>query len=65
MVQMPPGIPVATMAIGKGGARNAALFAVQILAVNDSSLTEKLAAFRRTMEEQVIAKDAEIQKSLK
>ncbi len=65
MVQMPPGIPVATMAIGKGGARNAALFAVQILAVGDSGLTAKLAAFRRTMEEQVIAKDAELQKSLK
>jgi len=65
MVQMPAGIPVATMAIGKGGARNAALFAVQILAVNNSELTGKLTAFRRSMEEQVIAKDAELQKTLK
>jgi 5-(carboxyamino)imidazole ribonucleotide mutase len=65
MVQMPAGIPVATMAIGKGGARNAALFAVQILAVSDSELTGKLAEFRRTMEQQVIAKDAELQKTLK
>jgi 5-(carboxyamino)imidazole ribonucleotide mutase len=65
MVQMPAGIPVATMAIGKGGARNAALFAVQILATADSALVKKLADYRLTMEQQVIAKDAEIQKSLK
>jgi len=65
MVQMPPGIPVATMAIGKGGARNAALFAVQILAVADGVLAAKLADYRRGLEEQVIAKDADVQKSLK
>ena len=65
MVQMPAGIPVATMAIGKGGARNAALFAVQILATADSALVKKLADYRLNMEQQVIAKDAEIQKSLK
>lgn len=65
MVQMPAGIPVATMAIGKGGARNAALFAIQILATADSTMITKLADHRRTMEQQVIAKDAEIQKSLK
>jgi phosphoribosylaminoimidazole carboxylase PurE protein len=65
MVQMPAGIPVATMAIGKGGARNAALFAVQILATADSALVKKLADYRLSMEQQVIAKDAEIQKSLK
>ncbi len=65
MVQMPAGIPVATMAIGKGGARNAALFAVQILATADSALVKKLADYRLDMEQQVIAKDAELQKSLK
>jgi len=65
MVQMPPGIPVATMAIGKGGARNAALFAVQILAVTDSALAKKLGDYRRSMEQQVIAKDAEVQKKLR
>jgi phosphoribosylaminoimidazole carboxylase PurE protein len=65
MVQMPGGIPVATMAIGKGGARNAALFAIQVLATADSALVEKLAGHRRDMVQKVIAKDAEIQKSLK
>jgi phosphoribosylaminoimidazole carboxylase PurE protein len=65
MVQMPAGIPVATMAIGKGGARNAALYAIQILSTADSSLVDKLADYRNNMQEQVIAKDAEVQKSLK
>jgi phosphoribosylaminoimidazole carboxylase PurE protein len=65
MVQMPGGIPVATMAIGKGGARNAALFAIQVLATADSTMVDKLASHRRDMEQKVIAKDAEIQKSLK
>lgn len=46
-VQMPGGIPVATLAIGKAGAVNAALFAIAILAVEDSSLHEKLAAYRK------------------
>lgn len=53
-VQMPPGIPVATMAIGKGGARNAALFAVQILALGDVALAEKLQAFKTKMAEDVL-----------
>jgi 5-(carboxyamino)imidazole ribonucleotide mutase len=46
MVQMPPGIPVATFAIGEGGATNAALFAVALLAASDASLTEALANYR-------------------
>lgn len=45
-VQMPGGIPVATMAIGKAGARNAGVFAVQILAVSDKRLRDKLAAYK-------------------
>ena len=44
-VQMPPGIPVATMAIGRGGATNAAVFAVQILATHDAGLAAKLQDF--------------------
>ncbi|MCX5850594.1 MAG: 5-(carboxyamino)imidazole ribonucleotide mutase [Deltaproteobacteria bacterium] len=48
-VQMPGGVPVATMAIGKAGARNAGLFAVRILAVNDDSLWKKLAGYHRRM----------------
>jgi 5-(carboxyamino)imidazole ribonucleotide mutase len=46
MVQMPPGIPVATFAIGAGGATNAALFAVALLAATDSRLTDALGGYR-------------------
>ena len=46
MVQMPPGIPVATFAIGAAGATNAALFAVALLAASDARLTEALFAYR-------------------
>lgn len=45
-VQMPGGIPVATVAIGKGGAKNAGLLAVAILALNDEALREKLRCYR-------------------
>jgi len=55
-VQMPPGIPVATMAIGKGGAYNAAVFAVQILSLLDPDLGGRYAAFKRKMAEDVITK---------
>ena len=53
-VQMPPGIPVATMAIGKGGARNAALFAVQILALQEPALSSKLQRFKTRMAEDMV-----------
>ncbi len=48
-VQMPGGIPVATMAIGKAGAKNAALFAVRILALEDAVLQKKLQSYIRKM----------------
>lgn len=48
-VQMPPGIPVATVAVGKPGATNAGILAVQILAVSDKSLAEKLAVHKVEM----------------
>ena len=57
-VQMPAGIPVATVAID--GAANAALLAIQILAVEDASLAEKLDAARQKGAEKVLAKNAEI-----
>src|SRR5213592_3591586 len=41
-VQMPPGVPVATMGVGKSGATNAGIFAVQVLAIGDETLTKKL-----------------------
>jgi len=51
IVQMPKGIPVATFAIGKAGAANAALFAVALLAWGDAALTAKLEAFRHAQTE--------------
>lgn len=47
IVQMPGGVPVATLAIGEAGAKNAGLLAAQILALSDPDLAERLAAFRR------------------
>ena len=58
-VQMPPGVPVATMAIGKGGARNAALFAIQILALKDARLSEQFAAYKKGMREEVTGEKSE------
>ena len=60
-VQMPAGIPVATMAIGKAGAKNAGLFAVQVLALTDLHLTEALRDYREEMEKEVERKDACLQ----
>ena len=54
MVQMPKGVPVATLAIGKPGAANAALFAAEILALNDSALYERLAAWRAARAREVL-----------
>ena len=54
MVQMPKGIPVATLAIGKPGAANAALFAAEILALNDAALYERLAAWRLARAQEVL-----------
>jgi 5-(carboxyamino)imidazole ribonucleotide mutase len=55
IVQMPKGIPVATFAIGEAGAANAALFAVAMLATQNSELAAKLAAFRQAQTEKVLA----------
>jgi 5-(carboxyamino)imidazole ribonucleotide mutase len=55
MVQMPKGIPVATFAIGEAGAANAALFAVAMLALADAPLAARLAAFRASQTEAVVA----------
>lgn len=55
MVQMPGGIPVGTLAIGKAGAVNAALLAVSILSVAQPELRQKLAEFRRKQEEKVLS----------
>lgn len=63
-VQMPGGIPVATVAIGKAGAKNSAYLAAQIMAVSDSELAERLRAERKANAEKILARNAEVQKEL-
>ena len=55
-VQMPPGIPVATVALGKGGAKNAAVLAAQILALKHAPIAEKLKAYREGLTKEAIQK---------
>jgi 5-(carboxyamino)imidazole ribonucleotide mutase len=62
IVQMPAGVPVATVSIG--GARNAGLLAVRILAASDSDLAERMAQFQRELAETARAKDAALQERL-
>lgn len=62
IVQMPSGIPVAT--VGVNGAANAGILAAQMLALEEPTLTEKLAAFKQEMAEGVAAKDAKIQSQI-
>jgi len=63
-VQMPGGIPVATVAIGSAGAKNAAYLAAQILATSDADLATRFKAERAANAAAVIAADAELQKTL-
>jgi len=57
-VQMPSGVPVATVAIGKCGAKNAAILAVQILALSDKKLASPLARFKTNLAREVTRKDS-------
>jgi len=63
-VQMPGGIPVATMAIGKAGARNAALMAVRILSLTDENLRRKLQAYVEEMAKEVEKKQTYLEDRL-
>lgn len=63
-VQMPAGIPVACVAIGKAGAKNAAYLAAQILATSDAELAKRLQADRAAQSDAVIAKDRDLQAKL-
>ena len=63
-VQMPAGIPVATVAIGKPGAVNAGILAAQILALGDAGLRAKLAAHKRKLRAKVAAGNARVQAEL-
>ncbi|MCQ2528192.1 MAG: 5-(carboxyamino)imidazole ribonucleotide mutase [Saccharofermentans sp.] len=62
-VQMPTGIPVATVAID--GGKNAAILACQMIAIADSELADKLAAYKEEMKSEVLAKDAKLQDKIK
>jgi len=61
-VQMPPGIPVATMAVGKAGAKNAAILAVQILRAENPGITKKLRAYKTKMAKEVLKKAKKVRK---
>jgi len=63
-LQMPPGVPVGCMAVGKAGAMNAAVFAAQILAAADASLAQKLKKFKDQQARKVATKDAAVRKKL-
>lgn len=63
-VQMPKGIPVATMGLGKSGAVNAALLAVQVLGLKEPSLKEKLKEYREKMASEVESKSKKIQEKI-
>ena len=59
-VQMPPGVPVATVSIGKPGATNAGVLAAQILALADTSLSQRLTAYKKKLAEKVEAAAAKL-----
>jgi phosphoribosylaminoimidazole carboxylase PurE protein len=65
MVQMPAGIPVATVAIGKPGATNAGILAAQIIGVSDKKVAEKLVAFKAKLDSGVAEKSKKLQESRK
>jgi len=65
MVQMPAGIPVATVAIGKPGATNAGILAVQILGTGDAELAKKLGAYKEKLAHGVVEKSKKLQESRK
>ena len=62
IVQMPAGVPVATVSVG--GARNAGLLAIRILATSDPMLAQRMLAFQQDLAQQVLAKDAALRSSL-
>ena len=64
-VMMPAGVPVATVAIGKAGAKNAGYLAAQMLGIADKAVAQRVADDRKANADAVIAKDAALQESLK
>jgi phosphoribosylaminoimidazole carboxylase PurE protein len=64
-VQMPPGVPVATVSVGKGGARNAGILAAQILALKYPRIRRKVRLLKQNLAKEIERKDEALQKSLK
>ncbi|MBI2870321.1 MAG: 5-(carboxyamino)imidazole ribonucleotide mutase [Candidatus Omnitrophica bacterium] len=62
-VEMPSGVPVATVAVGKAGPVNAALLAVEILALHDGSIRKRLIRYKRKLETEVLAKNREVKRA--
>ncbi len=62
-VQMPPGVPVATMGVGKSGATNAGIFAVQILALEDEKLMKRLVEHKEKLEKSIAENSRKVQES--
>jgi phosphoribosylaminoimidazole carboxylase PurE protein len=60
-VQMPPGIPVATMALGKAGAKNAAIFAAQVLGLKDVKIANRLKDYKKKMAKEVEKKARKVE----
>jgi len=65
IVQMPGDVPVATVGTGSGGARNAGILAVQIMATGDPELRSKLVEYKKKLVEKVTAKNAKLQEKMK
>jgi phosphoribosylaminoimidazole carboxylase PurE protein len=61
VVQMPPGVPVATMGVGKSGATNAAILAVQILGLADEKIAQRLIDYKQRLEKAVAERSAAIE----
>lgn len=59
-VQMPPGVPVGAVTCGKAGGKNAALYAIEMLAIKDAALASKLEKFRKEQRDKVLQADAEL-----
>ncbi len=64
-IQMPGGVPVAAVGIGKAGAKNAAILAIQILSTADKNLRKKIIAYKKKLAEKVIQKDKNVKRKLK
>ena len=62
IAQMPPSIPVACVSIGKAGAKNAAILALEILSISNKNISEQLLQYRKEMKEQILSKDEKLNK---